>query len=572
MRLRPKAIPVLSLSIVLMAGVAGADNAGSGIALDGNILWNNNGGGSQYDTATFATSCAGVLPNPASTADIAAAFTNVVVNPQLDPNYNNPTAPVYRPLASSPALLENGAYVVDVDDLDDTFFTSTCFVGALDDEAGSDWTTGWTYHNYDGGFGRTDINPAAPVVNVVSNINANTTWTTGNIYVLIGRIAVQPGVTLTIQPGVVVMGGGVGSYLVVERDGFLDAQGTANDPIIMTSGGDFTIGDQFPGDWGGLVLHGKAVANCGGNGAVAGCNLTTTGNDCISEGGAGNFGGNDDSDGSATLRYVRVEYAGQEISPNNELNAFTFNAQGTGTTAEYLQAHLGTDDLFEWFGGVMDGRYWLGTGGADDGLDWQMGFRGRFQFGIIQQVAVADGGQDPDKGIEADNNEFDFDCPGRSNPTIANVTFIGAAGGANGIHLRRGTNGCVFNAIVVDFPSTGLRVQHDESYANCLATSPGAYDCQVTAAPLPVAGFRVAVAPNPVVGQSSFSFNLPAAGNVQVKIYNAAGRVVDTVHDGYMDQGSNLITWSPRQNAAGVYYYSVVSGENLAQGKLLVLE
>src|SRR5262249_20460686 len=125
-------------------------------------------------------------------------------------------------------------------------------------------------------------------------------------------------------------------------------------------------------------------------------------------------------------------------TPNNELNSFTWNACGHNTHGDYLEAFYGADDSFEWFGGAMDQKYLLGVDGTDDGYDWQLGTRNRAQFVIIRCIPICapegcvhpDGtaGQFGDKGIEADNNEFDFTtvaCSGRSNTTIANMTIVG---------------------------------------------------------------------------------------------------------------------------------------------------
>src|SRR5206468_2267008 len=124
------------------------------------------------------------------------------------------------------------------------------------------------------------------------------------------------------------------------------------------------------------------------------------------------FGGNNDNDCSGTLRYVRVEFAGKEVTPNNELNSFTWNACGHNTHGDYLQAYQGADDSFEWFGGAMDQKHLVGTDGTDDGYDWQMGTRNRAQFVILRPAPffAPSGTQNGDKGIEADDNEFDFNA------------------------------------------------------------------------------------------------------------------------------------------------------------------
>ena len=112
---------------------------------------------------------------------------------------------------------------------------------------------------------------AFPTISVTDNISANTTWETGIIYILEGRITVLSGATLTIQPGVIVKGreGAEANAccLMVARGGKLMAEGTSTSPIIFTS-----IADQIvPGEiaspnlqptinglWGGVIILGKA--------------------------------------------------------------------------------------------------------------------------------------------------------------------------------------------------------------------------------------------------------------------------------------------------------------------------
>lgn len=559
-----KALGLLAIGVVSLSIPAAADN--EGVSFDGNILWNNNGGGAQYDQTAY-----GAL-NQTTEDFVTTNFSNNrVIDPGLVGTYTTVDGP-WRPTSLSDALYGNGAPVVKGSDVD-PFFQDVPFQGALSDDPAEDWTRNWIYTNLQGGLDRTDINLGLPIVNVTGDITTNTTWAAGSNYTLSGRIAVTNGATLTIDPGVVVVGLVPGSYLVVERNGNIQANGTEADPIIFTSGADFTVGDQAPGDWAGIVIHGEAVANCAAGGVVAGCNLTSTGNDCESEGGAGFFGGSNDADNSGSMRYVRSEYAGQEISPNNELNAFTFNAVGSGTVLEFLQAHRGTDDLFEWFGGNTRSSHFVGTGGDDDGLDWQMGFRGLHQFAVI--VATAADNANADKGMECDNNEFDFSCPGESNGIMANLTLIGEPTlTANGIHFRRGTNGGIFNSIITGWASTGFRMQHDETYDNGVGSQPGLYTAGPTAAPDPVLtqpAFRVALDRNPVFGNSNFMFNLTRGADVQIRVFNAAGRLVDTVHNGFLGEGSHRIGWNPRNQSSGVYLYQVEAGSNVAAGKLTVV-
>ena len=544
-----------------------AISASAQIVFDGNILFGNGAAATeaaQYNQTLLTNACAGLSPS-ATTQQVAAQFgQNTYIDPLLNAAYANFLAPNYTLQAGSPAYGPNAGHDLVDANLVDAWLNPTCWAGAVDQS--NDWTQGWTYHNFDGGLGRTDI-PAGTPVFVTTNITTNTTWTSNNNYLLFGRIAVQAGAILTIEPGVVVTGSGEDSYLVIERGAQIFANGTAQQPIIMTSGA--PLGDMLPGDWGGLVVMGRAVANCAG-GSATNCVLTSSGSDCISEGGAGNFGGSDDSDDSGTLRYVRVEYSGVEIAPNNELNCFTFNGVGDQTEVEYLQAFGGKDDLFEWFGGTARARYLYGLCGEDDGLDWQMGWRGKVQFAIIHYVDTTDGGLNSDSGIEADNNEFDFDCALRSNPVLANLTLIGDLQSGRGIHLRRGTYGTILNSIVVGFPTVGFQIENTQGLDGCLGANPAPFCTQPTAAN-PLYAFRVDFGPNPVIGQSNFAFSLAKATSVKVNVYNAAGRLIETVFDGVLSEGPQMIPWLPREASSGVYYYNVVAGASTAQGKLMVV-
>ena len=549
------------------------DPTAGGITFDGNFLWNNNGGGTQYDTDAGSGG---------NTEDFVTSnfVNNSIQDPRLDPNYividdgGN-----WNLQSDSPALFRNGASLLRVSDVD-PFFEDRQHAGALSDGAAA-WTQGWIYADLDGGATRTDINPSLPVITVSGNVAPGTTWTADNRYELVGRVTVPDGVTLTIDPGVVVTGSpGTNAYLAVDRGGRIDAQGTADQPIIFTSGA--PLGSQAPGDWSGVLINGRAVANCDIDpSAAVDCRAT---NDpagpfsCESEGNGGLFGGTDDADDSGILRYVRSEYAGLEISPNNELNAFTFNAVGTGTTVEYLQTFRSTDDHFEWFGGAVKSRYFIALEGDDDGLDWQLGYRGRHQFAVVTALGL--GGANPEKGMECDNNEDDNECPSESNGIVANLTLIGGSQGrgtsSTGINFRRGTNGGVFNSIIVDFAGVAFDMDSAATFANGVGPRPALQSVGTVTTGIEGgisnSAFNVSFAPNPVqAGNGMFRFTLPKSSDVQVRVFNARGRLVDTVFSGRLDAGTRELSWTPRNQANGVYFYQVQAGGQVASGKLMLV-
>ena len=230
-----------------------------------------------------------------------------------------------------------------------------------------------------------------PVIVVTGDVGANETWTSANYYVLRGAVFVRSGSTLNIEAGTRVIGesGSVGT-LIVERGGRLNAIGTATAPIVFTS--DQPIGQRGRGDWGGLIINGRAPLNFG-SGEAAG------------EGDTGVYGGTDPNDNSGILRYVRVEFGGIEFSPDNELNGIAFQAVGRGTQVDHVQSHLSRDDAMEWFGGTVDGKYLVMSGAADDSLDWTFGWSGRVQF-----VAILQRGDDADNAHRGGQQRVQQQC------------------------------------------------------------------------------------------------------------------------------------------------------------------
>lgn len=302
----------------------------------------------------------------------------------------------------------------------------------------------------------TDFVIVTSVEELPAEITTNTTLTSDQAYLLNNRATfVRSGATLTIEPGTYLLGTGIGT-LVVDRDARIFADGTSARPIVMTSSE--PVGQRQTQDWGGLILNGNAPVNVPG-GVGEG------------EGDTGQFGGDDPDDSSGVLRYVRVEFAGIEFSPENELNGIAFQGVGRGTVVEHIQVHFNKDDGVEFFGGTVNVKYVLLTSNADDSLDWTEGWTGKAQFVVAQQNKL-----DADQGIEADNNAENNELTPRSNPTIFNITLIGGnpLGGTTeesdiGILLREGTAASIYNSIVTGFGQQGVVIDQDASIAQAEA-------------------------------------------------------------------------------------------------------
>lgn len=263
------------------------------------------------------------------------------------------------------------------------------------------------------------------------NITSNLTLESGKTYKLDGGVHVKSGATLTIPEGVriVALDNDKAPYILIEQGAKINAQGTAENPIVMTSE------KTEPGAWGGIHICGYAHTNAeGGTGS--------------SEIGGATYGGNDDNDNSGILRYIRLEYTGYAFDEEHESNGVSFYGVGNGTTVEYLQAYKGSDDGFEFFGGSVNVRNLVSTSCSDDSFDWTEGWNGKAQFLVGYQEAEATLGYDCDCLMECDNNGDNNAATPTAHPVISNVTLIGNGGEKHGVRLRAGTEVELYNALI----------------------------------------------------------------------------------------------------------------------------
>ncbi|QKJ31800.1 hypothetical protein HQ865_19190 [Mucilaginibacter mali] len=271
------------------------------------------------------------------------------------------------------------------------------------------------------------ITTTGNVVTVTGDISSNTTWTADKIYFLSGFVYVTNGATLTIEPGTIIKGDkATKGTLVVTRGAKINATGTADKPIVFTSA--VAAGGRSSGDWGGIILLGKAPINPTGGTATIEGGLVPTG------GGAAatyiQYGGTDAADNSGTLKYVRIEYAGIPFSPDNEINGLTMGGVGSGTTLDYIEVYRSGDDSYEWFGGTVTAKHLLSIGAVDDDFDTDFGFSGKIQFGLAQRAQViAD--FSGSNGFESDNDASGSNNTPQTSAVFSNMTIIGPMLAAN---------------------------------------------------------------------------------------------------------------------------------------------
>ncbi len=317
----------------------------------------------------------------------------------------------------------------------------------------------------------------ASLIVLEGEITSNRTLDATRKYLLKGFVYVKETVTLTIPAGTVIFGDKDSKgTLIVEKGGKIEANGTSTNPIIFTS--NRPRGQRTYGDWGGIVLIGKAPHNQQTSRAYEG-------------GIRGEYGTfSDANDNSGTLRYVRIEFAGVALTPNgnSEVNGLTMYGVGAGTTIEYVQVSYSGDDSFEWFGGTVNCKYLVAHRGWDDDFDTDHGYIGKVQFGVsLRDPAFAD--LSTSNAFESDNFDPGTPATGNNNglpltqPTFANMSVFvttgtpsattqsGSGGYGRAMHLRRNTSISIYNSVFVGYPE-GLRLDGSSTYANATATTP----------------------------------------------------------------------------------------------------
>ena len=284
------------------------------------------------------------------------------------------------------------------------------------------------------------------------------TFTKDKTWVAEGRVFVNEGQILTIDPGTILKGksgqGENASAFIIARGGMINAVGTVNDPIIFTAETDGIYYDKVEGEvvyednlppttrglWGGLIILGSASTNnTTAEKSIEGIPTTEP---------RGLYGGNDDGSSAGTLKYVSIRYGGTDIGEGNEINGLTLGAVGSGTSIDYLEVISNKDDGIEWFGGTVKVNHAVVAFCGDDSFDWDEGYRGggQYWFGV----------QDPNTGDrigEHDGGPKDNEIgEPYSNPNIYNATFIGRGidKGKRIFTMRDNSAGVYANSIFVN--------------------------------------------------------------------------------------------------------------------------
>ena len=256
-------------------------------------------------------------------------------------------------------------------------------------------------------------------------IDDTQTWTNDRIWVMNGKVVVRAGGVLNIEAGTIIKSeneqGVDATALIIARGGVINANGTADNPIIFTDVNDtidYNDGIVSPnrvptdtGKWGGIIVLGNAmVGQDGGNDDIEGI---ASGYDWT------NYGGGDDNDSSGVLTYVSIRHSGTQLAGGDEIQGLTLGGVGAGTTINHIEVVGSNDDGIEIFGGSVNVANVVILAQRDDALDLDQGYKGTIDNAVIALRANSD------NPFEIDGTE---DSTGANDGayTVNNVTVYGA--------------------------------------------------------------------------------------------------------------------------------------------------
>lgn len=315
-------------------------------------------------------------------------------------------------------------------------------------------------------FGK--INPDQ-IITLSGEIKSDMTLTSTKAYLIKGFVYVKNNATLTIQPGTVIMGEKAShGALIITRTGKINAVGTAQHPIIFTS--DQAVGERAGGDWAGIVILGSAPANGGENMVYEG-DILNNPNDANDS----KFGGTDAHHSSGKLSYVRIEFAGYPVKPDQEVNGLTMGGVGDGTQIDHIQVSFSNDDSYEFFGGTVNCKYMIAYAGLDDDWDTDNGFSGTVQFGFSMRNNKIYDANSGSNGFESDNDGSGSAATPVTHPIFSNMTVIGPSAILTGskwlqaAQIRRNSSLNLINSVLLGW-NKSILLDGGATYTNQIQT------------------------------------------------------------------------------------------------------
>ncbi|HVS94014.1 MAG TPA: hypothetical protein VHE59_18390 [Mucilaginibacter sp.] len=278
-------------------------------------------------------------------------------------------------------------------------------------------------------------------------------------YFLKGQVYVKNNATLTIPAGITVYAQvnsnrSFKSALIITQGSKININGTVDKPVVFTS----AATNKQPGDWGAIVILGKAPTNSASGNNAAGLPISAD----------TQYGGNVANDNSGSITYLRLEYAGGLNPPaENEwsvdkVSGLAMLSVGSGTKVDNVMVKYSNDDSFQWVGGTVNATHLISYNAGDDDFDFDMGYEGNLQF-LIGYRTHASSQALRANGVESYNDSIPTENTPLTRPVISNMTLIGPQGvdaaETNiwmGVYMRKGTRLAIRNSLDAEFSKGGF--------------------------------------------------------------------------------------------------------------------
>ena len=307
------------------------------------------------------------------------------------------------------------------------------------------------------------VNPVNKIETLPATIGADLTLNSNTDYIINGQVYVKNNATLTIPAGITVSvskneARTNKSVLIITKGSKLIINGTRDKPVIFTS----AATAKASGDWGGIMLLGKAPINVpAGKENLAGLPVSTD----------TEYGGSMPNDNSGSINFLRMEYCGG-INHENEdewaldkASGLVLAAVGSGTKLDNIMVEHSRDDAFQFVGGTVNATHLIGFNNGDDDFDFDHGYTGKLQFLISYRSQLTSTHAIRANGMESYNDEVPTTNPPLTKPIISNMTIIGPQGSEafktdlnQGVYIRKGTRFIMQNSIIAEYPQGALKL------------------------------------------------------------------------------------------------------------------
>ncbi len=304
--------------------------------------------------------------------------------------------------------------------------------------------------------------PAVVKTDTLSNtITSDVTLDAATRYIVNGQLYVKNNATLTVPAGTTIAFAKSDlreskSSLIVTQGAKLIVNGTSAQPVVFTS----AAAVQAPGDWGAVVLLGKAPTNTGTGNALG----LPVSDDT-------KYGGTVSNDNSGSIKYLRLEYCGG-INPDGEdewqvdrVSGFVMESVGSSTVVDNIMVAHSNDDGFQFVGGTVNATHLIAFNNGDDDFDFDLGYTGKLQFVIGYRTSHTSAHAVRANGFESYNDEVPTSNMPYTRPVVSNMTIIGPQGNDpnktnlnQGVYIRKGTRFVVQNSVIAEYPQGALMV------------------------------------------------------------------------------------------------------------------